>query len=752
MNRIILNAAVFAIALMGSAYASDNNPITIGHARFTVIAPEAIRMEYSPSGTFIDDPSLFAITRNPVLTDDEQKNLKIDVSGKNLTIDTGKMVFTYSDDGVPFHNGNPSAVVKGLASGATSNWTFGQAPQNNLGGTNNSLDHVAGPVALADGLLSKDGFYYLDDSQRFLIPGGDAGWVKQRDANTDSIDGYFFAYGLDYKAGLKALTRVSGQVPMPRRYTMGTWYSMWWKYTSTDYRNIMQEFHDHNFPLDMLVMDMDWHITPGWTGYSWNRALLPDAEQLVKDIHTAGLHLTLNDHPAEGVKPNEDMYADFMKAMGQDPTQQKTLPYDSGNENYMKTLMAYTHTPLEKEGVDFWWVDWMGDDQSPFNKMGWINELYFRHSQTSIPEYNLRGQSFSRWADWGDQRHPIHFSGDTKIVWPMLQFEIPFTSTAGNVGCFFWSHDTGGFIDDTDPLNAVLQRKQGELIARWTQFTSVSAVTRLHSANRAWLDKRPWKYSLEIENSMRVSFHLRSEIFPYIYSQAWRSHQDSIPLIRPLYIDYPETPEAYNNSQEYLFGDGMLAAPIVTPGHGFMHTSSQKVWFPEGRWFDWFDGKEYSGTQTISNDINAFPLFVRGGFPLVTETYNERMASGNRSNLVIKLYPGTDGQTSNTTLYEDDGQTTGYLNGNYALTHIAFKEAQNQMQLTMTPEINKQLNHDYLPATRTYEIQYMSSSALKSVSINGAVTKVTFDSAQKTNHIMVPETPTDQNITITMGM
>jgi alpha-glucosidase (family GH31 glycosyl hydrolase) len=742
MNRIFL----LALLVAATAQAADNNPIIVGHARFTVIAAEAIRMEYSPSGTFIDDPSLFATARNPVLSSDEIKNLKITTAGKTLTIDTGKMVFIYNDDGVAFHSGNPQATVNG----ATNTWSYGQALQNNLGGTNNSLDHVAGPVALADGVLSRDGFYYLDDSQRFLTP--NSGWVKQRDPNSDSIDGYFFAYGLDYKAGLRALMRVSGEVPMPRRYTLGTWYSMWWPYTSTDYRNIMQEFHDHDFPLDMLVMDMDWHITPGWTGYSWNRKILPDAEQLVKDIHSNGLHLTLNDHPQEGVKPNEDMYPEFMKAMGQDPAAQKTLTYNSGDQNYMNTLMAYTHTPLEKEGVDFWWVDWMGDDQSPFNRMGWINELYFRHSQTSIPELNLRGQSFSRWADWGDQRHPIHFSGDTKIVWPMLAFEIPFTATAGNVGCFFWSHDTGGFIDDTDPINAVLKIQQGELIARWTQFTAVSAVLRLHSANRAWLDKRPWKYPSKIENSMRTSFHLRSEIFPYIYSQAWRSHQDSIPLIRPLYLEYPEQAEAYNNSQEYLFGDGMLAAPIVTPGLGRNYISSQTVWFPEGRWFDWFTGKEYSGTQKIYADINSFPLFAKGGFPIVTETYNERMASGNRSNLVIKLYPGTDGQTSTTTLYEDDGQTTGYLQGNYALTHLAFKEAQNQMSLTLTPEINNSLVHDYLPMSRSYEIQYLSSSALKSVSVNGVTEKITYDSRQKTNHIIIPETPTDQTITITMGM
>ena len=134
--------------------------------------------------------------------------------------------------------------------------------------------------------------------------------------------------------------------------------------------------------------------------------------------------------------------------------------------------------------------------------------------------------SFSRWGGWGDHRNPIHFSGDAGTRWPMLEFEVPFTTTAGNVGCFFWSHDIGGHTGG----------RNEESYMRWVQFGATSAALRSHSTRKPDMDRRPWTYSRQAEDSMRLSFHLRSELFPYIYSSAWQSCAESVPLSRPMYI------------------------------------------------------------------------------------------------------------------------------------------------------------------------------------------------------------------------
>src|SRR5262249_21550604 len=143
-----------------------------------------------------------------------------------------------------------------------------------------SLDGVEGAVDLGEGLLTRDGWYVIDDSKGHLLT---EDWVMSRPKNS-STDWYLFGYGSDYKAALKALTHIGGAVPIPRKYALGVWYSRYWPYTSEEYREIVKEYQQHDFPLDVIVLDMDWH-KEGWTGWSWNRKLLPDAEELLAWFH-----------------------------------------------------------------------------------------------------------------------------------------------------------------------------------------------------------------------------------------------------------------------------------------------------------------------------------------------------------------------------------------------------------------------------------------------------------------------------------
>ena len=352
---------------------------------------------------------------------------------------------------------------------------------------------------------------------------------------------------------------------------VGAWYSRYWPYSSKDYHEIVEEYAQHDFPLDVIVMDMDWHKN-GWTGWSWNRDLLPDAEQLLRWFHQQGLHVTLNVHPADGVGPQEDMYEPFMRAMGEDPATKTTLPFDAANKKIPRYNVP-VHTRAPRTGgcgllvVGLATVS-LHAQPADLSNLSWLNEYYYRHTGRN----GLRGQSFSRWAGWGDHRHPIHFSGDADTGWEMLTFEVPFTSTAGNIGCFFWSHDIGGHMGG----------RNEESYVRWVQFGATSAALRSHSTRKPDMDRRPWTYSSQAEDSMRLAFHLRSELFPYIYSSVWQSCSESVPLNRPMYIEYPAKDEAYRHPQQYFFGDSLLVAPITTPGEGPDKVAQQVVWFPSG--------------------------------------------------------------------------------------------------------------------------------------------------------------------------
>ncbi|MEI7437898.1 MAG: TIM-barrel domain-containing protein, partial [bacterium] len=444
------------------------NPITVGEgARFTVIHPHCIRIEHSPQGTFVDEPSFFAIHREARCPD-----FQMTEDGGRIVIDTGAIRLSCRPDGKALGPRNLSARVRHGERWVE--WKPGQRNRANLGGTAETLDGWTGARALEEGLLSRDGWYLLDDSTGPLQKDG---WVSSRGER--GSDWYLFGYGNDYRAAFQAFAAIAGKAPLPRRYTLGSWYSRYWAYTSEDYRQIVTEYAEKDFPLDMMVMDMDWHIThpreafgpdaPAegqvWTGFTWDRKLLPDAEALLKWFHKEGVHVTLNDHPADGVQPHEAMYSAFMRGMGADPKSKKTLPFDAGDRNYLETFYRHTHTPREKEGVDFWWLDWQ---QSPYTRslrdvknLAWLNHYYYRCAKQG----GKRGQTFSRWGGWGDHRHPIHFSGDAGTGWDMLAFEVPFTATAGNVGCFFWSHDIGGHMGG----------RNEEAYTRWCQFGALSA-------------------------------------------------------------------------------------------------------------------------------------------------------------------------------------------------------------------------------------------------------------------------------------
>ena len=431
--------------------------------------PLCIRLEYAPKKGFVDEPTLFAANRGV-----RALGTKISRTANSVSIDTGKMRLRYRNDGLPFNAAN--LEVSFLQGTQSKSWKPGQVNSGQLGGPLSTLDFLSGPVNLPPALLSRDGWALVDDSGKAIRPDG---WIAPRPGggppsadnlpkNAD-LDWYLFAYGNDYHGALKALATVSGRVPMPRKEVLGSWYCRFYPYSSSGFRELARGYEQHDFPLDIMVMDMDWHTRSGatsthlyagdagWTGYTWNRQLLPDAEKLIGDFKERGIFVPLNDHPHDGVRDHEEAYPDFMRSLGQTPAKGNNVEFNAGDKRYMDAFFAAAHNSKEAAGVDFWWLDWQQDGIFPWVKgvpglrhLPWLNELYYAQSQKA----GLRGQSYSRWGGWGDQRHPIYFSGDATGSWAMLGFEVPFTAASGNAGCFFWAHDTGAIFGKRGTLQA----------------------------------------------------------------------------------------------------------------------------------------------------------------------------------------------------------------------------------------------------------------------------------------------------------
>lgn len=708
-----------------------NSVFEDGRVRFTVVHPHCIRIEDSEEGRFVDEPSLFAVRR------EARHPASVERRGHEWCLDTGAIRLVYRPDGKPLSAANLRADVAGGRGRIV--WQPGLTNRANLGGTAETLDGWTGSRPLPEGLLSRDGWQVIDDTGRPLLAGG---WVRAR--RNPATDWYLFGYGLDFRAAFQALAAISGPVPLPRRYALGAWYSRYWPYTSRDYRGIVKEYDRHGFPLDVMVMDMDWHINdiaraPGavrsgattqvWTGYTWDRQLLPDAEQLLRDLHRQGLHVTLNDHPAEGVQPHEQMYKAFMKAMRKPADKHDIVPFDAADRTYLETFYEHTHANLERDGVDFWWLDWQQyrDTRSlpGLTNLEWLNHYYYQRSR----EGGRRGQSFSRWGGWGDHRHPIHFSGDADTGWAMLAFEVPFTATAGNAGCFFWSHDIGGHQG----------RRNEESYARWCQFGAFSAALRSHSTRQADMDRRPWTYPKWAVESMRQSFRMRSEWFPYLYTCAAQACRDSLPFIRPMYLNHPGVEEAYRNPQQYLLGDHVLVAPVAEPGIGPRKLARQAVWFPDGPWYNVFTGERFEGPveRLVAADIDELPLYARGGVPLATQPYTPRMGRGTGAELVIRCWPGVVGRTVETELHEDDGETEGYLKGVCARTRLACSQTRRGMTLTLGPTEGTFAGQ---VAEREITVVLPCTRRPTRVRVDGESLKARYDARRRETRIVLPRT------------
>jgi alpha-glucosidase (family GH31 glycosyl hydrolase) len=265
------------------------------------------------------------------------------------------------------------------------------------------------------------------------------------------------------------------------------------------------------------------------------------------------------------------------------------------------------------------------------------------------------------------------------------------------------------------------------------------------------MDRRPWTYSKQAEDSMRISFHLRSELFPYIYSSVWESCTESVPLNRPMYVEYPGMEEAYHNPQEYFFGDDLLVAPITSPGEGPDKVAQQTVWFPPGEWYDWFTGQHFSGerTERVSADINRFPLYARGGVPIPLQPYTQRMTTATLTDLAVRCYPGADGHSASTTLYEDDGVTTRYLKGEWSQTVLTYRRSENKVAVIISPSKDSYAGQ---VEKRSYQVELRETAKPRDVAVRHGQSETDYvtdyDESTHTVHVRTAPRPIHDDVTV----
>ncbi|WP_285597790.1 TIM-barrel domain-containing protein [Kineosporia sp. NBRC 101731] len=621
--------------------------VTGDRYRIMVLDAGLLRLEYAADGVFEDRASTFAVNRNLPVPD-----FRVMETSTHLTIVTERLRLTY--DRGPFTTSGLSLEVLGGVSAYHSVWRYGQSPDD-LGGTARTLDDRDGAVPLEHGVVSRNGYAVIDDSHSFLFEPD--GWVSAD--HVDRTDLYVFAYGHDYAAALRAFYAVSGPTPVLPRYALGNWWSRYYRYTADSYLELMDRFRAEGIPFSVSVLDMDWHLVDvdpahgsGWTGYSWNRDLFPDPAQFLRHLHAKGLRVTLNVHPADGVRAFEDAYPAMAAALGQvrngdgdgDP-----IAFDVTDPAFLAAYFQVLHRGLERDGVDFWWLDWQS---GPYSRIAGIDPLWMLNHFHFLDNARAdrRALTLSRYAGPGNHRYPVGFSGDTVISWASLAFQPYFTATAANIGYGWWSHDIGGHF---------FGARDDELATRWLQFGVFSPIMRLHSGNNPFIAKEPWTFPAHIEAIMTRFLRLRHRLVPYLHTMNHRAATDGLPLVLPLYYAHPDADAAYQVPNQYQFGTQLIVAPVTEPADRTTGLAAVAAWLPPGTWVDVFTDLVYDGEREIHlhRDLETVPVLAPAGalVPLDAAQVpgNDPVNPGHLELLVVV---GADGSFD---LLEDDGTVEG---------------------------------------------------------------------------------------------
>ena len=728
-----------------NALAQEEAIVTSGNARFTILTPRLIRIQYSTTANFEDRPTFAVVNRRlPV------PHYTFATEDGYLVIHTDSLTLRYQV-GSRIETQHKNSSVLGITfqmNGRQILWYPGKDDALNLLGTQRTLDGNIGDthrVSLEKGLLSRDGWAILDESPSAVRGDGSHPFPFEGEvdgipwiglpSDASAIDWYFFGYGHQYKDALGDYVRIAGRQPLPPKYMFGYWYSKYQAYSQSEVQQLIKDMANNDVPHDVLMIDCDWHQN-SWTGWTWNKSLFPNPGTLLSWMHTHNTKTALNLHPADGIGSSDDNFAKIRSDMGLDASV-KTVPWQLEDSTFYRTFFKNLMRVREKQGVDFWWLDWQQDLTSSYVKgLGqtfWLNHVFYNDMR--LNRTDRRPVIFHRWGGMGSHRYPIGFSGDTFATYGTLQFESYVTATAANVCFGYWGHDGGGYLQpnnvSTDP----------ELVLRWMQFCVFQPIFRTHGSSQSGCERRVWKFSnLDLQ---REAFQLRYTLVPYIYSAARQAYDTGVSICRPLYYEWPEENKAYSVEDEYLFGNDILVSPISTPANS-NGMSERKTWLPEGSWYDVCRNRMCDGGRTITDEyaMNEIPYFIRPGSIIPCNPTLSNLKTEPLS-LVLWVIPGANGEGK---LYEDQGDSEAYKDGEYATTIFTQIRTNKGTALTIK---SREGSYEGMLEQRAWQVVFFSIEEPSNVLIDGQETSNwAYDGQLRRLTVNVPPRPCTAATTI----
>ncbi|MGA2176454.1 MAG: TIM-barrel domain-containing protein [Verrucomicrobiota bacterium] len=389
------------------------------------------------------------------------------------------------------------------------------------------------------------------------------------------------------KEVLDQYTTLTGKAPMPPLWSFGLWMSRCTYSSEAQVREVAAKLRQNRVPCDVIHLDTGWFETDWRCDYQFSTTRFSDPQKMITDLKNDGFHISLWQLPY--FVPKNTLFSELVEKgmVVRDP---------KGNLTYEDAVLDFSNPAtlewyqgklanLLKMGVGAIKVDF--GEAAPNNGIFASGRTGFYEHNYYPLRYNKAVADITRkttgeniiWARsaWaGSQRYPIHWGGDAENTDSGMAAELRGGLSFGLSGFTFWSHDVGGFV----------ARASDDLYRRWLAFGVLSSHTRCHGT----APKEPWEYGQAFMDDFRRTDELKYQLMPYVYAQAMDSAQHGLPMVRALFVEYPDDPGSWLVEDEYLFGSGILVAPLLEE-----NTVARNVYLPPGNWIDYQTGVSYSG-------------------------------------------------------------------------------------------------------------------------------------------------------------
>ena len=677
---------------------ADEKAIVQGNNfRISIITERVVRLEFSPSGQFVDRPTQFVMKRNVGLADfsvRQDANI-LEITTKYFNLHYVKRQPFIGSKVDPMKNLKISLISR--ERDRNKDWYYGHPEARNMKGNFVSVDVNVNDF-FTKGLYSLDGFASFDDSKSKVIM--EDGTLA--DPPADHIDVYVFMYDRDFKQALFDYFKITGSPVLIPRYALGNWWSRNTDYNDKTIYELIRNFERKKIPLSVMLFDHDWHYRNVGsmiglkTGYTFNPSLFPDPKAMIDQFHARGVRVGVCVNPEGGFYPHETYYPQASNYLG--ITDSKVIMFDPLNPKLLDVLFKVFLHPLEALGVDFFWNDYRGQD---VNQLWVMNHYMYLDSKRDTAK---RGMLLARNGIFAPHRYGILYGGSSEVSWDELK-KLPFLYlNAANIGVSWWSHDVGGNHGGIE---------EGELYVRYLQLSTFSPILRFHGATGPYYKKEPWLWDVKTENIAANYLRLRHRLIPYLYTEAYNYTKAGTPLIQPFYYNYMWVydDELYRN--QYYFGSQLLVCPILDKKDRTMNRTIHRFFIPEGIWYNFMTGKKFPGNKKYVSFFKEedYPVFAHAGSIIPLSNRSDYNNTSLPTDMEIQIFPGV----SNTyTLYEDDGVTSLYKEGYYLKTSIDYNYLRNNYTVIIRSVDGKS---GIVPDKRNYKMVFRNTKRAEDVTV-----------------------------------